>query len=140
MTLVAEDVPLPENRVELSSKRDAFGVPLARAVHNLDKAGAALVAHALEQGAAVLTAAGAREQWRGPQAGMHILGGTVMGSDPATSVTNSYGQSHDIENLFIAGPGLFPVSGAVNPTFTIHALALRAVEQLLRDWPSHGTQ
>lgn len=140
MTLVAEDVPLPENRVELSSKRDAFGVPLARAVHNLDKAGAALVAHALEQGAAVLTAAGAREQWRGPQAGMHILGGTVMGSDPATSVTNSYGQSHDIENLFIAGPGLFPGSGAVNPTFTIHALALRAVEQLLRDWPSHGTQ
>lgn len=135
MTLVAEDIALPENRVELSSKRDALGVPLARAVHNQSKPNAALVAHAVRQGEAVLDAAGAREQWRGPQAGMHIMGGTVMGVDPAKSVTNGYGQSHDIENLYIAGPGLFPGSGAVNPTFTIHALALRAAEHLLRNWP-----
>jgi choline dehydrogenase-like flavoprotein len=135
MTLVSEDIALAENRVELSSARDAFGVPLARAVHNLGKSSAALVAHAMEQGKAVMDAAGAREQWRGPQAGMHIMGGTVMGSDPSKSVTNSYGQSHDINNLYIAGPGLFPGSGAVNPTFTIHALALRAAEHLLRNWP-----
>lgn len=135
MTLVAEDIALPENRIELGSKRDAHGVPLARAVHNLAPQSAALVAHAVAQGQAVMQAAGALEQWHGPRAGMHIMGGTVMGSDPASSVTDGYGQSHEIANLYIAGPGLFPGSGAVNPTFTVHALALRAVDSLLANWP-----
>jgi len=49
-------------------------------------------------------------------------------SDLKASVTNGYGQTHDFPNLFIAGSGLFPTSRAVNPTFTIHALALRAAE------------
>ena len=37
-------------------------------------------------------------------------------------------------NLFLAGSGLFPTSGAVNPTFTINALALRAAEHITANW------
>ena len=67
---------------------------------------------------------------------MHIMGGTVMGEDPQSSVTNSYGQCHDVSNLVIAGSGLFPGSAGVNPTFTIHALTARAGEHLLANWNS----
>jgi choline dehydrogenase-like flavoprotein len=65
---------------------------------------------------------------------MHIMGGTVMGTSATNSVTNSYGQLHDIPNLVIAGPGLFPTSAGVNPTFTVHALAARSAERLLATW------
>jgi len=65
---------------------------------------------------------------------MHIMGGTVMGTGRENSVTNSFGQLHDIRNLVIAGPGLFPTSAGVNPTFTAHALTARSAEHLLSDW------
>lgn len=34
----------------------------------------------------------------------------------------------------MAGPGLFPTSAGVNPTFTAHALAARSAERVL----AHG--
>ena len=86
----------------------------------------------------MLEAAGAREVWTGPQGAMHIMGGTLMGQSHEDSVTNGYGQVHGIPNLVIAGPGLFPTSGGVNPTFTVHALAARAAVHLLRHWRKHG--
>ena len=61
-----------------------------------------------------------------------MMGGTIMGRDSRSSVTDSYGRSHDIGNLVIAGPGLFPTAGAMNPNFTNHALALRSAEHLLQ--------
>jgi choline dehydrogenase-like flavoprotein len=67
---------------------------------------------------------------------MHIIGGTIMGDDAATSVCNSYGQTHDIPNLVVAGAGLFPTSAGVNPTFTIHAVTARASQHLLANWNS----
>ena len=65
---------------------------------------------------------------------MHTLGGTIMGRESESSVTNSYGQTHDVTNLFVTGSSLFPTSGGVNPTFTIHALALRSAHYMLRHW------
>ncbi len=57
-----------------------------------------------------------------------------MGLDSQTSVTDSYGACHDVKNLLITGSSLFPTSGGVNPTFTLHALATRTSEHLLKDW------
>ena len=48
-----------------------------------------------------------------------------MGEDPARSVVNSFGQAHDVDNLFIADGSIFVTSGSANPTCTITALALR---------------
>jgi len=66
----------------------------------------------------------------------HMMGGTIMGKDPRTSVADSFGRSHEIDNLVIAGPGLFPTAGAMNPNFTNHALALRGAEHLVERWVS----
>ena len=136
MTGVIEDLPVAENAVTLSDEVDGHGVPLAKVTHTTHARSKALWAAALEEGKAVFEAAGATEVWTGPQAGMHIMGGTVMGDDVRSSVTNSYGQCHDVSNLVIAGSGLFPTSGGVNPTFTIHALTARAGEHLLANWNS----
>ncbi len=136
MVCVGEDIPKAENRVMLSQAKDQYGLPLAKTIHNVSVETDRLINQAVQQGLDIFKAAGATDAWAGPRFGMHILGGTVMGDKPETSVTNQYGQTHEIENLLIAGPGLFPSSGAVNPTFTIHALALKSVEYLLSHWNS----
>ena len=55
----------------------------------------------------------------------HIMGTTIMGTDPTTSVADGFGRSHDVPNLWILGSSLFPTCGTVNPTLTLAALALR---------------
>jgi choline dehydrogenase-like flavoprotein len=134
MTAVVEDLPLAGNRVSLAAGKDRNGVPLAKVVHTRHAASDALWRASLEEGKAVIAAAGAREVWTGAQGSMHIMGGTVMGTSRTDSVTNSFGQVHGIPNLVIAGPGLFPTSSGVNPTFTVHALAARSTEHLLAHW------
>ncbi len=49
---------------------------------------------------------------------------------------NSFGQTHEIPNLVMAGTGLHPTEGGLHPTFTMYALALRGVEQLVASWGS----
>ena len=136
MTAVVEGLPDPENRVTLADKNDRHGVPLAKVTHSHGAESNALWAASLTEGTQVFEAAGADEVWTGPQGAMHIMGGTIMGSQRTASVTNSYGQTHDIPNLIVAGPGLFPTSAGVNPTFTVHALVARAAEHLLENWGS----
>ncbi len=56
----------------------------------------------------------AREVWsaRGNMPTIHLMGGTIMGTEAGNSVTNSYGQTHELANLHVAGSGLFPTAGA----------------------------
>jgi choline dehydrogenase-like flavoprotein len=61
---------------------------------------------------------------------IHEVGTTRMGDDPKTSVTNQYGQSWDIRNLFVADGGVFASKAHKNPTLTIMALAWRGSEYL----------
>jgi choline dehydrogenase-like flavoprotein len=62
------------------------------------------------------------------------MGGTIMGTKVGNSVVNSYGQTHEIPNLYVAGPGIFATAGASNPTYTIFALSLRGAERLAANW------
>jgi choline dehydrogenase-like flavoprotein len=62
---------------------------------------------------------------------IHEVGGAIMGSDPAKSVTNSYGQSWDMKNLFITDGATLCSNADKNPTLTIMALAWRASDHML---------
>jgi choline dehydrogenase-like flavoprotein len=53
-----------------------------------------------------------------------------MGDDPERSVVDKNGQSHDIDNLFIVDGSVFVTGGAVNPTPTIQAIALRTADYI----------
>jgi choline dehydrogenase-like flavoprotein len=131
-----EEMPILENRVELASDKDEFGMPLGRIVHTYNDDAVALFNANFEEGLAIAKATGAKEVWsnRGAMPTIHLMGGTIMGTSAANSVTNSYGQTHEIGNLWVAGPGLFPTSGAPNPTYTIFSLSQRGAEHLAANW------
>ena len=125
-----------ENRVELTSEKDEFGMPLGKLFHSYDEDAVGLWNANLEEGLKVARAAGAKEAWSagGAIPTSHLMGGTIMGTAADNSVVNSFGQSHEIPNLWIAGPSIFPTAGASNPTFTIFALSQRGAERMASQW------
>ncbi len=139
LTMFGEDLPNAENRVELASDKDEFGMPLARLTHSFDDDAMALWNANFEQGVKVAKATNAKEAWpgKGPVVPTsHLHGGAIMGTGAENSVVNSYGQTHEIANLWMAGPCIFPTEGASNPTYTIFAVSLRGAEQLAKTWGS----
>ena len=65
----------------------------------------------------------------------HLLGTARMGTDPATSVCDPWGRTHDVPNLFVVDGSLFVTAGGLNPTSTICALALRTAEHIANAAP-----
>jgi choline dehydrogenase-like flavoprotein len=131
-----EALPNIDNRLVLANDKDEFGMPLGRIIHSFDEDAVALWNANFEEGLAIAKAAGAKELWsaRGNMPTIHLMGGTIMGTAGANSVTNSYGQTHDVANLYVAGPSIFATAGASNPTYTIFALSLRGAEHLAANW------
>lgn len=137
MTIFGEDLPQLENRIELISDKDEFGLPMARLIHSFDDDAVALWNANFDQGMKIAKATDAKESWPGKGPVMptsHLHGGAIMGSDSSNSVTNSFGQTHEIPNLWMAGPCVFPTEGASNPTYTIFAVSLRGAENLVKNW------
>lgn len=64
---------------------------------------------------------------------VHEVGGTIMGDNPKTSVTNPWGQTWDVKNLFIMDGGPFCSNADKNPTLTLMALAWRSADWLLAE-------
>jgi len=62
----------------------------------------------------------------------HPAGGCRMGTDPATSVVDEWGRSHDHENLFVVGAPTCVSGGCANATLTFCALALRSASAIAR--------
>ena len=60
----------------------------------------------------------------------HIIGTTVMGNDPQTSIVDRYLVHHTIRNLVVLGSGVFPTSSPANPTLTLSALSLWSANHL----------
>jgi choline dehydrogenase-like flavoprotein len=62
---------------------------------------------------------------------IHEVGGTIMGPSAARSVTNSWSQTWDVKNLFVADGAVFASNADKNPTLTIMALAWRTADRIL---------
>ena len=60
----------------------------------------------------------------------HPAGGCRMGNNADSSVCDSFGQTHDHENLFVVGAPLLPTAGCTNGTLTFVALTLRSAERI----------
>jgi choline dehydrogenase-like flavoprotein len=61
----------------------------------------------------------------------HQAGTVRFGTDPATSVLDVNCKAHELDNLYVVDSGFFVSIGAVNPTLTIIANALRVGDHLL---------
>lgn len=124
VTLVGEVLPNPDNRVLLSAEKDGYGLPIAEVSFSYGPNDLALIDHAVEKMKAIVSAAGGTPEFVTDDTA-HLMGGCRMGDDPKTSVANSFGQTHDIPNLFVCSASLFVTSGGGNPTNTVMALAAR---------------
>ena len=81
----------------------------------------------------VLEAAGATQVcWTG-LVSTHVQGSCRMGDDPARSVVDRNGESHEVKRLFVGDASLVPRTLSVNPSLTIMALATRLAEHLDAD-------
>jgi choline dehydrogenase-like flavoprotein len=60
----------------------------------------------------------------------HQAGTARFGHDPATSVLDVDCKAHELDNLYVTDASFFPSIGAVNPTLTIIANALRVAERV----------
>jgi len=67
-----------------------------------------------------------------PLAGVaHQVGTARFGNDPSTSVLDTNCKAHEIDNLYVVDGSFFPSIGAVNPSLTIMANALRVGDHLI---------
>jgi gluconate 2-dehydrogenase alpha chain len=113
--------------------RDRMGRPLIRMTYNFRendlKLSAYVTAKAAEIGKAMSpTILGTPMPRRGnfnvvPYQSTHNTGGTIMGTDPKSSVVNRHLQSWDADNLFILGASVFPQNPGHPPTGAAGALA-----------------
>ena len=61
----------------------------------------------------------------------HQAGTLRFGTDPATSVLDVACKAHELDNLYVTDASFFPSIGAVNPTLTIIANALRVADRIV---------
>ncbi len=149
MTLRLEQAPNPDSRVTLAKEEDELGMPRAELNWTFTKLEHKSIRKIYE---IVGQQAGAAGLWRvklnddlaehlaaedglerlpgSTSAGWHHMGTTRMSDNPRTGVVDANCRIHGIQNLFVAGSSCFSTGSAVNPTFTIVALALRLADHL----------
>ena len=132
-----EQLPDPHNRVTLSDKKDALGLPTPRIYWNVDDyvlKGTAATRQRYDEIAALLGGTNIKHSKDNAFANrQHITGTLSMGQDPATSVTDAWGRAHGHSNLFMVGTGLMPTVGTCNATLTAVALALRTADKIAQE-------
>jgi len=120
--------------------RDTLGVPVIRITFDLKENDRRAAAYLAEKISLWFKEAGAVETWTTPGRPFslpnHAYGGTRMGNDAETSVTDRWCLSHEVPNLAILGSSNFPTCGARNPTLTAQALAWRTADHLVDNWKS----
>ena len=132
MWLVGEDMPQETNRISLhASEKDQHGMAVPNVHFDDHPNDLAMREHAFKQGAAVYEAAGAKKIYRTPPyPSTHNLGTNRMSENARDGVVNTWGQAHDIKNLFVSDGSQFTTGAAENPTLTIVALAIRQADYI----------
>ena len=139
MWLVGEDMPQESNAISLSDEKDATGMPIANVHFDDHPNDIAMRNHAYKQGMALYDSVGATQTYpTPPYPSTHNLGTLRMSEKAADGVVNGFGQSHDIDNLFVSDGSQFTTGGAENPTLTIVTLAIRQADYIAQQMSSRG--
>jgi choline dehydrogenase-like flavoprotein len=156
IAFAVEQSPDPNNQVTLSSAKDALGLPRPKIKYDISDYTKEGIAAAFRLKKLIFAKLGAEDFTRtadGDPAGFdhevegetekvrltyggagHVMGTYRMGTDPKTSVVDSFQRSHDHANLYLVGSGTFPTVGTANPTITLSALALRTAESIAENF------
>jgi len=135
LSISLEPLPDPNNRLTLSTTRkDPHGLPCPDIHYDVGdyvRKGAEAAHKQLEHIGSLFMA----EEFNittSLNANNHIMGGTIMGSDPKDSVVNGECRAHDHANLWLPGGGAIPSSSVVNSTLTMAALGLKAADDMAK--------
>jgi len=132
--LTTEDLPDPNNRVTLNSKNEII---LNYTFNNQES-----TRQLLNKLKSMLKHLGCHEHlipnslYLGktiPIAGVgHQAGTCRFGTDPKTSVLDVNCKAHEVDNLYVVDTSFFPSIGAVNPSLTAMANAIRVGDHVLK--------
>ncbi len=136
---IAEDQPQRENGVSVDwSHMDMYGMPRLNITHRYSKRDDHALESLLRAARRVLAKAGTRLTYLYRIEGFsHALGTVRMGRDPHTSPLDADGRFRGLHNLYVTDGSALPRSGALNPSLTIAANALR-VGSLIAGDPAEG--
>jgi choline dehydrogenase-like flavoprotein len=137
LSSTVEVMPSVDNRVQLdASALDPLGLPRPHLTYHVDDYTRRGIEVAQKRDIAVLKAMQASEITAvDPVGSAAIIAGTArMGDDPRSSVTDTYGRSHDHRNLFILGNCNFVTTTVASPSLTTAAITLRAAEHIKATW------
>lgn len=129
-----EMLPNPDNRVTLHpTAKDKWGIPIVHVECSQGENEQKMAKQIIEDGKAMVQAAGGMVMNMGstpgvPGLGIHEMGTACMGKDPRKSVLNRYNQTHEVRNLFITDGSAMASSGCQNPSLTYMALSARAAD------------
>lgn len=133
MYMQGETIAKESNHVRLSTtEKDQWGIPLLITSVGYDDNDDKMVKDFLEQGQAMLEAAGVknistRDSKQAPGLDIHEMGGVRMGSDPKTSMLNEWNQLHHCKNVFVTDGACMTSTGSQSPSILYMALTARAV-------------
>lgn len=136
ISIICEDLPNINNHITLDeNSNDNFGIPNIKVHYKIDENSKKMLSHGLNQGKKVLLKSGAKKIY--PYApvrntGWHLMGTTKMGQNKKNSVTDKFGELHDIKNIYIADSSLFVTSSGVNITSTLQAIALYISDNIIK--------
>jgi choline dehydrogenase-like flavoprotein len=136
--VIAEDEPRAGNRVTVDwSDVDAIGLPRLDITHAYTPADEARRRGLVRRARRILRGVGAWSFYTHEiKTFSHALGTVRMGPDPAAAPLDEWGRFRGLENLRVVDGSAMPSSGAVNPSLTIAALALRSADHLVREEPA----
>lgn len=132
MYVQGETIPKETNHVRLSKdKKDQWGIPLLITSVDYDDNDEKLIRDFLEQGQAMLEAAGAKNVHthvnnQAPGLDIHEMGGVRMGRDPKTSLLNGWNQMHACKNVFVTDGACMTTTGNQSPSILYMAFTARA--------------
>lgn len=139
LTGIGESLPNDQTFVSLHPlEKDAFGAPKAYIHSHVDDMAARRIEFMRKTCRDVLAAAGAHEIFEEFSSydifsATHVFGTCRMGTDPKTSVVDSWCRSHRWKNLYVIDASVFPSSGGgESPGLSIQALALRAADKIVK--------
>jgi hypothetical protein len=132
--VIAEDEPRACNGVAIDpADRDCFGLPRLCVTHRFTAADLDRCRVLIRRAKRILRRAGAWAFYTHIlKTFSHALGTVRMGPDPARSPLDGDCRYRGIRNLLVVDGSALPTAGAVNPSLTIAANALRAADRLVR--------
>ncbi|MBS1512024.1 MAG: GMC family oxidoreductase [Bacteroidetes bacterium] len=139
MYMQGETIAKESNHVRLSTnQKDQWGIPLLITSVGYDDNDDKMVKDFLEQGQAMLEAAGVKDistndSRQSPGLDIHEMGGVRMGKDTKTSLLNAHNQMHLCKNVFVTDGACMTSTGSQSPSILYMAFTARAVNYAIEE-------